>query len=71
LIRRIAEYGGRIVKNTGDGFLTEFARVVDAVRCVVEAPRVSEIATILTAGQESRKIAISGSPKGVTSDERD
>ena len=30
---------GRIVKNTGDGFLAEFASVVDAVRCAVEVQR--------------------------------
>jgi adenylate cyclase len=30
---KIAEHRGRIVKNTGDGFLAEFASVVDAVRC--------------------------------------
>ena len=29
---KIAEHRGRIVKNTGDGFLAEFASVVDAVR---------------------------------------
>jgi TolB-like protein len=28
----IAEHGGRIVKNTGDGFLAEFASAVEAVR---------------------------------------
>jgi adenylate cyclase len=28
-----AEHRGRIVKNTGDGLLAEFASVVDAVRC--------------------------------------
>src|SRR6516162_11690470 len=33
---KIAEHKGRIVKNTGDGFLAEFASVVDAVRCAVE-----------------------------------
>src|SRR6478672_10963557 len=33
---KIAEQRGRIVKNTGDGFLAEFASVVDAVRCAVE-----------------------------------
>ena len=32
---KIKEHRGRIVKNTGDGFLPEFASVVDAVRCVV------------------------------------
>jgi adenylate cyclase len=34
--RKIKEHRGRIVKNTGDGFLAEFASVVDAVRCAVE-----------------------------------
>ena len=29
---KIAEHRGRVVKNTGDGFLAEFASVVDAVR---------------------------------------
>src|SRR5215831_3250527 len=33
---KIAEHRGRIVKNAGDGFLTEFASVVDAVRCAAE-----------------------------------
>ena len=36
---KIAEYRGRIVKNTGDGFLAEFQSVVDAVRCAVEIQR--------------------------------
>jgi adenylate cyclase len=35
----IAEHRGRIVKNTGDGFLAEFQSVVDAVRCAVEVQR--------------------------------
>jgi adenylate cyclase len=33
---KIAEHRGRIVKSTGDGFLAEFASVVDAVRCAAE-----------------------------------
>src|SRR5689334_12624771 len=32
----IGEHRGRVVKNTGDGFLAEFQRVVDAVRCAAE-----------------------------------
>src|SRR5437016_2259898 len=36
---KIAEHRGRIVKNTGDGLLVEFASVVDAVRCAVEVQR--------------------------------
>jgi adenylate cyclase len=33
------EHRGRIVKNTGDGLLAEFASVVDAVRCAAEIQR--------------------------------
>jgi adenylate cyclase len=36
---KIGEHRGRTVKNTGDGFLAEFASVVDAVRCAVELQR--------------------------------
>jgi adenylate cyclase len=36
---KIAEHRGRIVKNTGDGFLTEFPSVIDAVRCATEIQR--------------------------------
>src|SRR6516165_1258862 len=36
---KIAEHRGRVVKNTGDGFLAEFASVVDGVRCAVEIQR--------------------------------
>src|SRR5947207_5897554 len=36
---KIGAHRGRIVKNTGDGFLAEFASVVDAVGCAVEMQR--------------------------------
>jgi class 3 adenylate cyclase/TolB-like protein len=36
---KIAEYGGRIVKTTGDGLLLEFPSVVEAVRCAVDVHR--------------------------------
>jgi adenylate cyclase len=36
---KIEEHRGRIVKNTGDGFLAEFPSVVDAVRCAAEVQR--------------------------------
>jgi len=36
---KIHEYGGRIVKTTGDGLLLEFPSVVDAVRCAVDVQR--------------------------------
>jgi len=36
---KIAEHGGRVVKNTGDGLLAEFSSVVEAVRCAVEVQR--------------------------------
>ena len=36
---KITEFGGRIVKTTGDGLLLEFPSVVDAVRCAVDLQR--------------------------------
>ncbi len=36
---KIAQYGGRIVKTTGDGLLVEFPSAVDAVHCAVEIQR--------------------------------
>jgi TolB-like protein/class 3 adenylate cyclase len=37
---KIAEHRGRILMTTGDGFLIEFASIVDAVRCAAEVQRV-------------------------------
>src|SRR5258707_10991646 len=36
---KIKEHHGRVVKNTGDGALVEFASVVDATRCAAEIQR--------------------------------
>ena len=36
---KISDYRGRIVKNTGDGALVEFASVIDALRCAGEIQR--------------------------------
>jgi DNA-binding NarL/FixJ family response regulator/class 3 adenylate cyclase len=36
---KIAQHRGRVVKNTGDGALVEFASAIDAVRCAVEIQR--------------------------------
>src|SRR5215510_1116131 len=35
----VTEHHGRVVKNTGDGMLVEFASVVDAMRCAVAIQR--------------------------------
>jgi TolB-like protein/class 3 adenylate cyclase len=51
----IADHGGRIVKNTGDGFLAEFPSAVEAVRAAVQfQARIEE----LSIGElEDRRIA--------------
>jgi len=42
----IAEHGGRVVKNTGDGFLAEFPSAVEAVRAAVQfQTRIKELTT--------------------------
>jgi class 3 adenylate cyclase len=51
----IAEHGGRVVKNTGDGFLAEFPSAVEAVRAAMQFQiRIND----LTIGDaEDRRIA--------------
>jgi adenylate cyclase len=53
---KIAEHRGRVVKNTGDGFLAEFGSVVDAVRCAVEVQR--EMADRNTATPPEKRIEL-------------
>jgi adenylate cyclase len=58
---KIAEYGGRIFKTTGDGFLAEFASAVDAVRHAVDVQRIlaERAATTPDAGGIAFRIGIS------------
>jgi class 3 adenylate cyclase len=51
----IAEHGGRIVKNTGDGFLAEFQSAVEAVRAAVHFQ--TRIKELTVADAEARRIA--------------
>jgi TolB-like protein/class 3 adenylate cyclase len=51
----ISEHGGRIVKNTGDGFLAEFPSAVDAVRAAVQFQ--ARIEELTLAEVEDRRIA--------------
>jgi adenylate cyclase len=51
---KIKEHRGRIVNTTGDGLLSEFASVVDAVRCAVEVQR--EMAARNAGVQAKRRI---------------
>src|SRR5881392_2573905 len=51
----IAEHGGRIVKNTGDGFLAEFPSAVEAVRAAMQFQ--SRIKDLTIGAVEDRRIA--------------
>jgi hypothetical protein len=51
----VSEHGGRIVKNTGDGFLAEFPSAVEAVRTAVQFQ--TRIKELTTADEEDRRIA--------------
>ena len=51
---KIREHRGRIVNTTGDGLLSEFASVVDAVRCAVGVQR--EMAALNAGVQAERRI---------------
>src|SRR4029453_5188384 len=51
----IAEHGGRIVKNTGDGFLAEFSSGGEAVRATIQFQ--TRIKELTTGDAEERRIA--------------
>lgn len=51
----IAEYGGRTVKNTGDGFLAEFSSAVEAVRAAVQFQ--SRIKELTIGDAENKRMA--------------
>src|SRR5437899_1301673 len=51
----IAEHGGHIVKNTGDGFLAEFPSAVEAVRAAIQFQ--TRIHELTTGDAEDRRIA--------------
>ena len=51
----ISEHGGRIVKNTGDGFLAEFPSAVEAVRAAVQFQ--TRIKELTISEVEDRRIA--------------
>jgi TolB-like protein/class 3 adenylate cyclase len=51
----IVEHGGRIVKNTGDGFLAEFRSAVEAIRAAVQFQ--NRIKELSTGDAEDKRIA--------------
>ena len=52
----IAEHGGRIVKNTGDGFLAEFPSAVEAVRAAIQFQ--TSIKELTIGDAEDRRITL-------------
>jgi TolB-like protein/Flp pilus assembly protein TadD len=68
---KIAEHRGRVVKNTGDGFLAEFASVVDAVRCAVEVQRGMAEANAATPPEERIEFRIGVNLGDVIAEEHD
>jgi TolB-like protein/tetratricopeptide (TPR) repeat protein len=50
----IVDHGGRIVKNTGDGFLAEFPSAVEAVRAALQFQ--NRVHKVIMADPESRRI---------------
>src|SRR5262249_52826858 len=65
------EHRGRIVKNTGDGFLAEFASVVDAVRSAVEVQRAMVERNGVTAPEERIEFRIGINLGDVIAEEHD
>jgi len=51
----IAEHGGRIIKNTGDGFLAEFSSAVEAVRAAIQFQ--ARVRALTDDDPEDRRIA--------------
>ena len=55
----IAEHSGRIVKNTGDGFLAEFPSAVEAVRAALQfQTRVNDLTLGETEGRRAFRVGI-------------
>jgi TolB-like protein/class 3 adenylate cyclase len=52
----IAEHGGRVVKNTGDGFLAEFPSAVEAVRAALQFQ--NRIHTLAASEADDRRILL-------------